>query len=75
MTRDEVIALACQQGRRFPHRQRLVEYQSDRRAGSGDAPGVGPALVTLRMGILYETMSIEYSACHRAQSARRCAHE
>ncbi len=57
MTRDEVIALACQQ--EASHRQRLVEYQAIV-AQIGDAPGVGPALATLRMGILYETMSIEY---------------
>jgi PadR family transcriptional regulator AphA len=57
MTRDEVITLARQQ--EASHRQRLAEYQAIV-AQIGDAPSVAPALATLRMGILYETMSIEY---------------
>ena len=55
--RDEVITLARQQ--EASHRQRLAEYQAIV-AQISDAPSVAPALATLRMGILYETMSIEY---------------
>jgi DNA-binding PadR family transcriptional regulator len=57
MTRDEVIALARQQG--AAHRQRLSEYEAIV-AQIRDLPGTDYALATLRMGILYETMSIEY---------------
>jgi PadR family transcriptional regulator AphA len=57
MTHDEVIALARQQ--EAAHRQRLGEYEAIV-AQIRDFPGTGYALATLRMGILYETMSIEY---------------
>jgi len=57
MTREEVIALARQQ--EASHRQRLAEYEAIV-AQIRDLPGTAPALATLRMGILYETMSIEY---------------
>jgi DNA-binding PadR family transcriptional regulator len=57
MTRDEVIALARQQ--EASHRQRLAEYEAIV-AQIRDRPGTAPALATLRMGILYETTSIEY---------------
>jgi len=57
MTRDEVIALARQQ--EAAHRQRLSEYEAIV-AQIRDLPGTDYALATLRMGILYETMSIEY---------------
>ena len=57
MTRDEVIALARQQ--EASHRQRLAEYEAIVAQIHGQ-PRMAPALATLRMGILYETMSIEY---------------
>ena len=57
MTHEEVIALARQQ--EASHRQRLAEYEAIV-AQIRDLPGTAPALATLRMGILYETTSIEY---------------
>ena len=57
MTRDEVIALARQQ--EASHRQRLAEYEAIV-AQIHDQPGAAPALATLRMGIRYETTSLEY---------------
>jgi DNA-binding PadR family transcriptional regulator len=57
MTRDEVIALARQQ--EASHHQRLAEYEAIV-AQIHDQPGMAPALATLRMGIRYETTSIEY---------------
>jgi DNA-binding PadR family transcriptional regulator len=57
MARDEVIALARQQ--EASHRQRLAEYEAIVAQIRG-LPGTASALATLRMGILYETTSIEY---------------
>jgi PadR family transcriptional regulator, regulatory protein AphA len=57
MTRDEVVALARQQ--EASHRQRLAEYEAIV-AQIHDQPTAAPALATLRMGIRYETTSIEY---------------